>query len=388
MKKLALLMAASVLAVSMLAGCGSVNEIEVDLENIPTYEELALKEYSEKAYAKNLDTSKLVKLGEYKGLPVTVEKVNVEDSEVEEYISQQLKYYPLQIEVTDRAVEEGDTVNLDYTGLLSGGIEFEGGTAQDQELVIGSGKFIEGFEEGMIGMEIGEVRHLELAFPEDYGSTELAGMDVVFVVTVNKIMTEEPAQLNEEWLAQRNIEGVATADEYRDYVYNMLLESDQARYDNDIMNEVMNQVIETAELSGDYTELQQRYFNTSLANIQYQMTYYGMDLETYAMLSGMASAADMIEQIKESCKAGVKQTLISAAIAEAEGLELTEEYVQKSLEESAAYYGFASVEEYSAAIGGVEANEEYRELMMNEMIMYYLKDNAVVTETEPVEAAE
>lgn len=383
MKKLALFMAASVLAASMLAGCSAANEIEVDVENLPTYEQLASNVYEDKAYAKNLNTSKLVTLGEYKGIEVEVEKVNVDDSEVEEYINQQLEWYPMQIEVTDRTVEEGDTVNLDYTGLLHGGIEFEGGTAQDQELVIGSGMFIEGFEDGMIGMEIGEVRHLELVFPEEYGSEELAGQDVVFVVTLNKIFTEEPAELNEEWLAQQAIEGVQTPDEYREYVYNMKLESDQARYDSDVINGVMDQVLGNAELKGNYTEILQRYFDAALANLQYQLLMYGMDFETFGMLSGGLSEEDMVNELKNSALTGVKQTLVTFAIAEAEGIELTEEYMQKSLEEAAAYYGFATAEEYSAAIGGADQNDDYKEVMLTEMVMEFLKDNAVITETEP-----
>ena len=243
--------------------------------------------------------------------------------------------------------------------------------------------FIEGFEDGMIGMEIGEVRHLELVFPEEYGSEELAGQDVVFVVTLNKIFTEEPAELNEEWLAQQAIEGVQTPDEYREYVYNMKLESDQARYDSDVINGVMDQVLGNAELKGNYTEILQRYFDAALANLQYQLLMYGMDFETFGMLSGGLSEEDMVNELKNSALTGVKQTLVTFAIAEAEGIELTEEYMQKSLEEAAAYYGFATAEEYSAAIGGADQNDDYKEVMLTEMVMEFLKDNAVITETEP-----
>lgn len=386
MKKTALVLAASVLAATMLSGCGSKG-VEVDIENLPTYEELAAKEYEDDAYVSNLKLDKMVTLGEYKGLEVSVEKVHVDEAEVEDYINGQVEANPFEVEITDRAVEEGDTVNIDYIGIWNG-VEFEGGTAQDQNLVIGSDTFIDGFEDGVIGMNIGEVKHLELTFPEEYHSEELAGQDVIFTVTLNKIITEEPAELSDEWVALQEIEGVATVDEYRDYVYNMYLESDQARFDNQVRNSLLTQVMENSEYKGNYDAMWERYFDATLANIQYQILYYGMDLETFAMLSGGTDLQGLVDELLASAEAGVKETMTTQAIANAEGIKVTDEAVQAELETLAQYYGFASAEEYTAVAGDITDNAEFTELMITELVMDFLADNAVITETEPVEETE
>ena len=388
MKKLALMMAVSVLASALFAGCGSSKGVEVDLENLPTYEQLAVKTYEDDAYVQNLDVSKYVTLGEYKGLEVSVEKVHVDDEEVESYIQTRLTLNPMKVEITDRAVEEGDIVNIDYIGLYLGGIEFEGGTAQDQDLEIGSDTYIDGFEDGVIGMKTGEVKHLELTFPEDYGNTDLAGQDVVFVVTLNKIFKEEPAELNDEWVASLEIDNVATVEEYRDYVHFMYMDQEMSRYDSDVKNGLFNQAMANTEFSGNYTPVWQRYFDMTLMNILYQISYYGFDMETFAMLYSGMGVEELINDMIASAEVGARETLMVAAIAKAEGIEVTEEAVQAELEYLAEMYGFATVEEYVAAAGDPSATVDFQELLLTDAVMEFLAENAVVTEVEPAAEAE
>ena len=382
-------LAVSVLTTAMLSGCGStVKGVEVDLENIPTYADLAAKTYEDDAYVQNLNVDKYVKLSNYKDLEVSVQEVYVDEAEVESYIERKLTSNPFKVEITDRAVEDGDTVNIDYIGLYQGGVEFEGGTAQDQELVIGSNTFIDGFEDGVIGMEIGEVKHLELTFPEEYHAEELAGQDVVFVVTLNNITAEEPAELNDEWVATLAIEGVNTVDAYREYVYNLYLESDQSRFTNEVQNTLLRQVVENSEFTGDYTPVWQRYFDLTLLNVQYQTSYYGFDLETFAMLSGGMEMEAFMNEMLASAEAGAKEILTVTAIAKAEGLEVTDEDIQAEIEVLAAAYGFASADEYLAAAGDPTGNIDFMEMVLTSKVLKFLEENAVVTETEYVAETE
>ena len=156
-----------------------------------------------------IDVAKCVTLGEYKGITVKKTIEPVTDEDVEKEIQTALEDYP--VEVNNRSVQEGDTVDIDYVGRIDGE-EFEGGSDQGALLKIGSGQFIEGFEDGLIGASKGETRVLELTFPDNY-TEDLAGKAVEFTVTVNAIKEplEEP---NDEWVAA-NIEGYYTVDEYK-----------------------------------------------------------------------------------------------------------------------------------------------------------------------------
>ena len=168
MKKKIMSLAAVVLTAGMLSACGK-----------------------DAAYLSEIKASDYVTLGEYKGIEVTQPEPEVTDEYVDSYIEYLRSQRAVAVEVTDRTtVQEGDTVNIDYTGYRDG-VAFEGGTAQGDSLTIGSGRFIDGFEEGLIGTSVGETVTLELTFPDNYTNAELAGAAVTFDVTVNSISVSE-----------------------------------------------------------------------------------------------------------------------------------------------------------------------------------------------------
>ena len=161
---------------------------------------------------RSYDVEKYVTLGDYDGMEVEVAgDFDVSDDEVVDYINGMLTYYPSYEDTDKQTVEEGDCVNIDYEGKKDG-VAFDGGTAQGYVLEIGSGTFIEGFEEGLIGVNVGDTVDLNLTFPENYQSADLAGADVVFTVTVNKIVKKVEAsydQLTDEYVASNlNYESV------------------------------------------------------------------------------------------------------------------------------------------------------------------------------------
>ena len=174
MKKNVRLILCCAAAVLLAAGCGKKSD---------TTETTTAAETTE---AEITDKGEVTKLGEYKGMEVTKEDTTVTDEEVEERIQNILAANPEIIEITDRPAQEGDTVNIDFVGMKDGEA-FQGGTEEGVDLVLGSGSFIYGFEDGLIGAYTGEERSLNLTFPEDYNPADLAEQDVVFDVTVNKI---------------------------------------------------------------------------------------------------------------------------------------------------------------------------------------------------------
>ena len=185
-KTMTAFLAAIVTAVS-LAGCGG-NKPDDATQVESSSEQGDKNDPNNPAYLKDMDLTKYVTLGEYKGITVEVQSPEVSEAEVDAYIQYVTSSMPATEEVTGRPVQEGDTVNIDYAGKYAdSGEAFDGGTAQGYDLVIGSHSFIDGFEDGLIGANIGDTLDLNLTFPEDYGHSELAGVDVIFTVTVNSI---------------------------------------------------------------------------------------------------------------------------------------------------------------------------------------------------------
>lgn len=258
---LALLLTVTVAA----AGCSK--EDTKDKQTKPTAEETSATEDTENPEAEEgketeetkedekttaelmaeIDVEKCVTLGEYKGITVEKNIIPVTDEDVEKEIQTALAMYP--VEVEGRAAQEGDTVNINYVGKIDGE-EFEGGSDQGADLLLGSGRFIEGFEDGLIGASKGETRTLNLTFPEQY-NPELAGKDVEFTVTVNAI--KEPLkEPTDEWVAA-NIEGYYTLDEYKAAIRSEQEETNQQTAEEQLRYSAWTQVVDSCTIN-EYPE--------------------------------------------------------------------------------------------------------------------------------------
>ena len=218
MKKKLLLLATSVCAISLLAGCSSSPK--------GTY-----KDY--------------VTLGEYKGLELTMIKTEVTDDMVDEEIEYFLEDNATYTEITDRGAEEDDTVNIDYTGTIDGE-EFEDGSAEDFELVIGEGYLLDDLESGLVGMSAGETKEISLTFPEDYYDETVAGKDAVFTVTLNSISIEEIPEYTDEFVA--SVTDYSTTAEHTEALKEELYTSTEADNLYTAGMDAMNMVVEGAIL--------------------------------------------------------------------------------------------------------------------------------------------
>ena len=223
-----------------------------------------------------------VTLGEYKNLTVEVEpKEVVTEDEIQARISQDQQKGARTIDVTDRGVDYTDTVNLDYAGSVDG-VPFEGGTAQGQTLKIGSGAFIPGFEEQMVGMTVGEEKDLNVTFPEKYHAENLAGKNAVFHVKVNSITKTELPELDDDF-AQDN--GFDTFDAYKADVAKKLQEIADTNYDVEIENALIEKAVANAQMDIPAAMIDDQ-LNYVMRDVEYSMMRQGLRMEDYLKYTG------------------------------------------------------------------------------------------------------
>ncbi|MDD3367698.1 MAG: trigger factor [Lachnospiraceae bacterium] len=321
------------------------------------------------------DMSKYVTLPEYTGIQVTEADPEVTDEDVTTEITGQLaNCTDPAVGITDRTVAEGDIVNIDYVGKHDG-TAFDGGTASAYNLSIGSGNFIDGFEEGLVGATPGETVELNLKFPDTYDNNpDLAGEDVVFSVTVNFIVATED-QLTDEMVPALHAESTTVA-EYKQAVRDALMESAQQTYESNVQNAIIEQIIAGSTFKSIPEVLQTKY--EERLNYQYSQmaSYYGYDLETYVYYAYGVDLDNFNETVKQWAIDSAEQALILQAIANEQELNPTDEEVQKTMEDTAAEQSFESVEEM---LGDDTTEDDFRDYLMFQNVLSYLQENAVVS---------
>ncbi|WP_034446197.1 trigger factor [Butyrivibrio sp. AE2032] len=273
-----------------------------------------------------------VKLGKYKGIEVEKMDLDVTDEEVDAEIDKQRGMNARSIDVTDRAVQNGDTVSLDFEGFVDG-VAFEGGKGTDYPLTIGSGAFIPGFEEQLIGFEIGQEGDVNVKFPEDYQAENLAGKDATFKCKVNSIRAKELPELNDEFASDAGFDTLA---EYKEDVKNKLIakkETDQKAKREDA---VVRAVIEDSEmeLPEAMVETQQRQMVNEFAQ---RLQMQGMNMDQYLQYTG-SSVDQMLAQVKPQAIERIKSRLVLEAVAEKENIEISDADLEAELESMAHQY--------------------------------------------------
>lgn len=322
-----------------------------------------------------LNMDEYVVLNDYKNMKITAHKPELTDESIESYINANL----LVGNITDRAVKEGDIADIDYVGKKDG-VAFDGGTAQGYQLEIGSGTFIDGFEDGLVGVMPGETVDLNLTFPENYGSEELAGADVVFTVTVNSILgSAEYATVTDEEMASLGIE--ATKEELWEKAKAAVEEENEATFKANAMNAILSQIFEESEVSSVPQNLVDEEVQNYLVYLESMAAMYGMDVETLVSSAQGVTLDEFKLQLEESSKETVEQYLIVEAILRAEGLEVTEEMVNEKAAEEATLYGYESAEKLVEEVGYTS----YRMYMVRDLVCERLNEIITVEATSEVE---
>lgn len=329
------------------------------------------KDTSELVYLKDFDASSYVTLGDYKNVEITLEDPEVTEEDIDQSVEYILQTRPVSSPVTGRAAELGDVANIDYEGKLDG-VAFEGGTAAGYDLELGSGSFIPGFEDGVVGMEIGETKDIDLNFPDPYKrNPDLAGAPVVFTVTLNGLSTQEPAQLNDEFVKGLMIEGCTTVEEFREYVRDSLMESQRQQYAQDRENAILEELEQITAYKDVPEGMANRMTDTLLANITAYAQMYGAEVADYVAGVYGGAAEEYEETLKEQASIMAQRYIMLAAIAEKEGISVSETERDEQLAREAEDYGFESVDEYTKDMD----KEAYREYLLVNKTMEFLGEN-------------
>lgn len=286
-----------------------------------------------------------VTLGDYKALKYELEEVTVTDEEVENEINKILERKgDLELK-EDGAVEDGDTVVIDFEGFKDE-VAFDGGKADNYELVIGSHSFIPGFEEQVIGMKSEETKDINVTFPEDYHVEELKGAPVVFKVTVHEIKKKVLPTLDDEFVKELKIKNVETVDAYKEHVKESILAGKKAEAERKADEKLLKALCDEATINIPSVMIEKEteaMLNDQAARLQYQ----GIPFDQYLKIIGQ-TREDIKKQLEESATARIKTTLCLEEIAKLENLEASDEDIEKYYDDMAKGYGMdvAEVKKY------------------------------------------
>ncbi len=275
-----------------------------------------------------------VKLGDYKGITFKKVEYNVKDEDVEAELKRLQERNSRMVEVTDRAVENGDTVIIDYSGSVDG-VKFEGGTAEKQTLVIGSGTFIPGFEEQLVGMKIGEERDINVKFPEEYHAENLKGKDSVFHINLHEIKKKELPELTDDFI--KDSVGAESLTAYKDEVKARLEKQNSGRAEREIEDAIVKKISEnaTVEIPDALIEMQ---IDRMVEEMSYRLSYQGLKLEDYLKYVGK-TVEDYRNEYKPQAESIVKSQLVIEKIISDEKIEATDADVEARIEEMAKAQG-------------------------------------------------
>ena len=310
-----------------------------------------------------------VTLGQYKALEVTVCSLDVTEDEIQQQFYDDCSSHDKLLQVTEGEVAEGDVVNIDYVGSIDG-VEFDGGTDKGVDLTIGSGTFIPGFEDGLIGAAIGKEINVNVTFPENYGNTDVAGKDAVFAVTVNFV--KKAPEMTDDIVAE--ISDHKTVDEYRKGVEEQLKADKEAQQNSDKINGILNQIYSASTING-YPEEVVNY-RTAQMKAYYTQIAEQSDMTLADFLSNQLQMTE--EQFDQQCPAVIKQSMIQElllkAVAESENMEISDEEYEAGIEK---YIKSTGAESKETLLSQYTEAEIRRSLIMDKALDF-LKENTTV----------
>ena len=314
-----------------------------------------------------------VKLGDYKGLEIEKQDTELTDDELQESIDHSLGHLAEMVVKEDGAVENGNTVNIDFTGSVDGE-EFEGGQAEGYDLEVGSGSFIPGFEEQLEGMKTGEEKDVVVTFPEEYHAEELAGKEANFKTKVNEIKYKDVPELNDE-IANELDSNAETVDEYKENLRKRLSEQKATEAENTEKEEAINKATENTTI-----DIPEAMVNTELDRMIQEfgqrIQQQGLDLQTYYQISGQ-NEDQLREQMKDDAEQRVKTNLTLTAIADAENVEVSDEDIDKELEKMSEQFNI-SVEDIKSTLGNTDIVKNDVRI---QKVIDLLRDNAKYVES-------
>ena len=297
-----------------------------------------------------------VKLGDYKGLPIKKKATRVTQKDIDAEVERLQQRYADMVVKEEGNVESGDTAVIDFEGFKDG-VAFDGGKAESYPLEIGSGAFIPGFEDQLIGMAKEETKDINVTFPEDYQVAELAGQPVVFKVTVHEIKTKVLPEANDELIKEAKIIDVETMEDYRAYVKKNLSERKDRENEENFTNELLEKVVANAEVEIPDAMIE-RETDEMVREITQRLSAQGFTLEQFAQVTGQDEEKIRAE-VRQDAEKKVRVRLVLEAVAEAEQFEISDEEIDAELK--------AIADQYSMQI------EQVRNLISHDAVSYDLR---------------
>ena len=312
----------------------ALEECEEEIVSSPKVDVVQLESGKPFIFTAEVALKPEVTLGKYKGVKVEKADTAVTEEEVEAEIKKEQEKNSRTVDVTDRAVQKDDVATIDFEGFVDG-VAFEGGKGADYPLTIGSGTFIPGFEDALIGAEIGRETEVNVTFPEDYQAAELAGKPAVFKCTVKKLQEKQIPALDEDFVSEVSDES-DTVEEYKEEIRKNLSDKKEADAKNAKEDAVIDAIIEDAkmEIPDAMVETQQRQL---LQDYAQRMQAQGISMEQYMQFTGLTSQA-LMEQVKPQALKRIQSRLVLEAVVAAENLTATEEDFEEEVKTMAEIY--------------------------------------------------
>ena len=310
------------------------DECELEIASQPTIDVVQLEKGKDFIFTAEVAVKPEVKLGEYKGLKVDKVSTRVMQKEGDEEIEKERERNARTVEVTDRAVQDKDIVTLDFEGFVDG-VAFEGGKGENYPLTIGSGAFIPGFEEQLIGAEIDKETEVKVTFPEEYQAKELAGKEAVFKCTVHEIKAKELPELDDEFASEVS-EEAETLEDYKAEVKAKIKERKENEGKEKKENQAVEQAVANAEidLPAPMVDLQAKQMADDFAR---RIMQQGMSVEQYFQFTGL-NEEKMMEELKPQAEKRIRTRLVLEAIVAAENIEVSDERLDEELQKMADSY--------------------------------------------------
>ena len=313
-----------------------------------------------------------ITLGQYKGLEIkkaTVQKVKPADIDAElDMVRERNARF---VEVTDRAVQDGDQVNLDYCGKVDG-VAFEGGTAEKQTLTIGSHTFIEGFEEQLVGMKIGETRDINVTFPTEYHAKDLAGKPAVFTVTINGITVKELPELDDEFA--KDVSEFSTLKEYKDDIKKHIAE----RYEKDAASKDESKLVETVVANAKFDvpeEMIEEQIDQYIDEFKYQLSYQGLNIDNYFKYTN-TTMEQLRKEHRDRAEKAVCTRLVFEEIVKAEKIKASAKQVDAKIKEYAERMG-SNYDEFSARLQPADRYYFENQVITDALLELLKKENTL-----------
>ena len=343
----------------------------IDAVSRPQIDVVQMEKGKDLIFTAIVATKPEVKLGKYKGVELEKIEYKATAEDVEHELNHMAEHNSRMVSVEDRAVKDGDIVTIDFAGTVDG-VAFDGGTAQGQQLTIGSNTFIPGFEDQVIGMKIGEEKDLNVTFPKEYFSKDLAGKDAVFHVTLHAIQVKELPKLDDEFA--KDVSEFDTLAELKKDIKAKIDHENKHRAEHEMEDAAVNAVVEntTIDIPEGMIELE---IDNMEENIAQRLQYQGLKLEQYLKMMGKTEA-DLRKEFRADAEKNVKAKLIIDQIVAEEKIKEDKKYIKSKLEEMATQYG-RKVEELEK---NEEINKYLAESSRNEQAVKFIIDNAKLVE--------